>query len=79
VSPGGHSAFASKKVKTKKCIVLPFFQTGKQCYFVIKYPVMIKKKLKSFILKIRSKKKKINLNDSNFPVYLALLSQQLLS
>lgn len=40
---------------------------------------MIKKKLKSFILKIRSKKKKINLNDSNFPVYLALLSQQLLS
>jgi hypothetical protein len=78
-NPGGHSAFASKKVKPTNCALLCFFETGKPCYFVIKYPSMIQQKLKSFILKIRGKKKKIIVNDSNYAVYVALLSQQLLS
>lgn len=41
--------------------------------------IMIKKKIKSFILNIGGKKKKIKLNDSNLNVYVALLSQQCLS
>jgi hypothetical protein len=40
---------------------------------------MIKKKIKTFVLNIGGKKKKVKVDDSNLNVYVALLSQQYLS